>query len=881
MPVNQLAGKALLLTVLSTMCRKSEALQMRLSGMQIFTDKLIFTLPRPTKIYNAANYRTRKSLQQLEIPHLTQDPLLCPMRALLDYLENVKPVRKDIDFVFILFQDKSRPASSQTISHWAKLILKDCGLPEFGIASTRSASALNALLMGIPLDEIVGATGWTSAETFLKSYMKPSAPKSNKQDQNRTQSLSQCLALNIGKNNTQSLSDFLKLNNLSSQKLVKKTVGGKQSVFSKTKLNRKNYDHLHNRQLESKDLSPCNKTKLNMSLGKIDLSRPSVTGKLDKIRSRDCNARVPSGSHFPTDKRKKSLQTFSSQVFGNHRDKLQSQRTQLPHKNVKSVKPPITCHETINRDQKYSQGFVSTKRSLSNISSELSTPKKSRVSENTSSPEKSLPSLSPLKSFKTVWTKSHHRISNPSNCKTDQSVCKKYISHQSDRTGKNYSKLCGQLTGRTEAKHSTALGFPHKHHKGKGSFSKLKICASDSSCVTLTIGKQIEKQDNNSRKSKIITMMHSSLFRETLSTDQYQSDLWKTSLSEVLEARQPTPIGNGTCPKTISINAELLSLLGVPPTPATMDNNRVPPMFVPELPALNSHKLVEQTPHQKAVSPGQMSYTGQYFLPSVTQTVFAEGQKGAPAQETPALHVDRLSPPVPPMETEDLDHWDLLEDQHQRNLDMTKNDTENSNVSLTDNYEPFDLQDVDFSSLVPDFDSDVLDECEGDKSEIDNLLLSLSPLKSPQKETAVNLAKETSPRKGKVQVPGGNIKAISISQLPEDFKNRMKEVMTCKTSTGGTTCLIHLGSNIPICKDTKLTDISSSDNTPSTTKIKLREMLKNRKLGGGPPPISSTFIPLVTTGLSHSKYARRIAQMNRDNEKVLQDMSSTGGNMSQ
>ena len=112
-----------------------------------------------------------------------------------------------------------------------------------------------------------------------------------------------------------------------------------------------------------------------------------------------------------------------------------------------------------------------------------------------------------------------------------------------------------------------------------------------------------------------------------------------------------------------------------------------------------------------------------------------------------------------------------------------------------------------------------MDECEGDKSEIDKLLLSLSPLISPQKERSVTSDGVKNPRQGKVQVPGRNIKAISISQLPEDFKNRMKEVMTCKTSTGGTTCLIHLGTSSLSSKSTKsttVTEYSDSDNTPST-----------------------------------------------------------------
>ena len=104
---------------------------------------------------------------------------------------------------------------------------------------------------------------------------------------------------------------------------MRSTVGGKQSVFSATKLAGKNSDPLQNRQLEPRVLSPCQQGKQNMSLGKIDLSRPSATGKLDKIISRDCNDRVTSGSHFSTDKREMSPHAFSTHVFRIHRDKLQ------------------------------------------------------------------------------------------------------------------------------------------------------------------------------------------------------------------------------------------------------------------------------------------------------------------------------------------------------------------------------------------------------------------------------------------------------------------------------------------------------------------------------------------------------------------------------
>ena len=157
-------------------------MQLKISLMQISTEKLTFMLPKPTKTYNHSNYNKRKGLQQLDIPRLPQDPLLCPMRTMLDYLARVKPVCKTIDSVFILFKDNSRPASPQTISCWAKDILRECGLPEFSARSTRSTSACNTLLMGVPLDEILSKAGWTNASTFLKNYMKPLSNKSQIKD---------------------------------------------------------------------------------------------------------------------------------------------------------------------------------------------------------------------------------------------------------------------------------------------------------------------------------------------------------------------------------------------------------------------------------------------------------------------------------------------------------------------------------------------------------------------------------------------------------------------------------------------------------------------------------------------------------------------------
>ena len=480
--------------------------------------------------------------------------------------------------------------------------------------------------------------------------------------------------------------------------------------------------------------------------------------------------------------------------------------------------------------------------------------------------------------------KVHPRISNPSKCKADNSVCKKYVSCQLERTGKNYlnSKFSGKLKGKSEEKEVGPADTQMKYGKGKCFPSKTKQLVKGKNSVRQVAPEKLTKNVmDNSFENKNNNLMHASLSRETLPTDRLQSDLWRTSLSREVEGKLPIIIEKGTCPKILSTTVEPQLLLVVHLMQNIVDNNRVPLTLGQKLQKLQtpSQTLTFHSPVDQIWSPGQTSLEEQFSQLRETQTVSVADQKVQHAQETHVQSADNQSPPLPSMieETEGLGHQDLQEEEHPRNSDMTSNDTENCDVSLPDNHDLIDLKDVDFSSLVTDFNSDVLDECDEDKTEIDKLLRSLSPIKSPQKPLVKTTEGQMPPKKHMFQVPGGDIKAISISQLPEDFKNRMKEVVTCKTSTGSTTCLICLSEVSPNSK--KANNAKTKDNLEnnvSLTKSKLREMLKNRQSRGGPLPISSTFLPLVTTGLSCSKYARGIAQMTKDNEEVLNPMSSTG-----
>ena len=406
--VNTLAGKTVLLTMLSTMCRKCEVLQLKLNELQIFRDKLIFTLPKPTKTYNAKNYKVRKDLQQLVIPRLAEDVALCPMTAMLDYLARVKPVRRDIESVFILFQDKSRPASSQTISRWAKDILKACGLPDFGMGSTRSASASNALLMGIPLDEILGTVGWTTPDTFFKNYMQPFGLNGKKKD------------TPIKKAHVHPASPSL------TRKLTVPAANSLPRWISFN--NRQRSTRANNRQLASKRISGEIGRKLVIPAREINSLHPSSADKLRKVNQRLAADNSTSESNVSADKSNMKLKAVSTKVSSKKADKLLHKNLQLPHKNIKSRKPPITGHEPINTSQKYSRGFVSTKKGLSDTSSDLSQHNKNHTYHTQQKAEKTFPgkvmqSLSPLKAFKTVWEQPHRRIKNPSKNTAQNAKC--------------------------------------------------------------------------------------------------------------------------------------------------------------------------------------------------------------------------------------------------------------------------------------------------------------------------------------------------------------------------------------------------------------------------------------------------------------------------
>ena len=170
---NSLAAKCVLLIMLSTMCRKADIMQLKLSNMHVGDKDIVFHLMQPTKTYSPRTFWEHPNLQRLRVLRLPGEEWICPVTTLESYLKRVLPFRGNIDNVFILFREDSKPAASGTISRWFKKLLEISGVGKFAPHSARSASSCAALLMGVSLDRIIVKAGWTNCNTFVLNYLKP------------------------------------------------------------------------------------------------------------------------------------------------------------------------------------------------------------------------------------------------------------------------------------------------------------------------------------------------------------------------------------------------------------------------------------------------------------------------------------------------------------------------------------------------------------------------------------------------------------------------------------------------------------------------------------------------------------------------------------
>lgn len=123
------------------------------------------------------NYRnkTRKSgPAQVATYEVHQDePLLCPLRTLVEYINRTSSWREKDLFLLRSYASKAK-VTGATVARWVKTVLSDAGVAStFGAHSTRGASTSKAYSSGVPLSVVMKAASWSDRSgTFNKFYFR-------------------------------------------------------------------------------------------------------------------------------------------------------------------------------------------------------------------------------------------------------------------------------------------------------------------------------------------------------------------------------------------------------------------------------------------------------------------------------------------------------------------------------------------------------------------------------------------------------------------------------------------------------------------------------------------------------------------------------------
>ena len=99
----------------------------------------------------------------------------CSVENLKQYLLRSFELRGLYTKLFISFCFLHRPITTSTLSRWVKETLKIAGIDTniFTSRSTRAASKSRAKSLGLSLQQIYKAAGWTNSGTFGRYYDKP------------------------------------------------------------------------------------------------------------------------------------------------------------------------------------------------------------------------------------------------------------------------------------------------------------------------------------------------------------------------------------------------------------------------------------------------------------------------------------------------------------------------------------------------------------------------------------------------------------------------------------------------------------------------------------------------------------------------------------
>ena len=149
---------------------------MTLSAVKLTESECQFQILNHTKTSKPGCSATSVTISAFE-----QDPRICPLAALNEYLDRTQNLRNGEQCLFVSYVKPHRAVSRDTIFRWTKSVLVSSGIDShmFSAHSTRAAAASRAMQKDVPLDVILAQVGWRSAEPFWKFYENPVTPANN------------------------------------------------------------------------------------------------------------------------------------------------------------------------------------------------------------------------------------------------------------------------------------------------------------------------------------------------------------------------------------------------------------------------------------------------------------------------------------------------------------------------------------------------------------------------------------------------------------------------------------------------------------------------------------------------------------------------------
>lgn len=166
----KLSQKLTVLLLLCTAQRGQTIWRMHLSGMTLMDCGVRFRMKHQLK-----HNKPGEPLSSIKVVEYKEDPIICPIRCLKEYLYRTKFLRKSEDQLLITSKKPHEKISRNTVSSWTKKVFAAAGIDtkKFGAHSTRAASTSAALEEGININTLLQQASWKSAATFAKHYNKP------------------------------------------------------------------------------------------------------------------------------------------------------------------------------------------------------------------------------------------------------------------------------------------------------------------------------------------------------------------------------------------------------------------------------------------------------------------------------------------------------------------------------------------------------------------------------------------------------------------------------------------------------------------------------------------------------------------------------------